>query len=235
MSEDGLRLEWWEPGQLTPHPANWRTHPPQQIDSYRGIKEKVGWAGALLYNEATGRLIDGHLRRDEAVTDGERVPVLVGSWTEEQEALVLASLDPIAAMAEADESVLGTLLQQVEAESGRALAALAAGGEARLAEILAGLDGDEPPEDPGPQIDRAEELQAKWQVQRGQVWQIGRHRLMCGDSTSAEDVARLMGGEKAILYNTDPPYGCNAGNIGFTAQRDDIEAITKACCFIVYS
>jgi len=65
---------------------------------------------------------------------------------------------------------------------------------------------DEPPEDPGPQIDRAEELQEKWQVQRGQVWQIGRHRLMCGDSTSAEDVGRLLDVAPAVAM-CDPPYG----------------------------
>jgi len=74
-----------------------------------------------------------------------------------------------------------------------------------LAEMGIGLD--DAPEDPGPQIDKAAELQEKWQTARGQVWEIGKHRLMCGDSTSAEDVGRLMGGEKAQAVVTDPPYG----------------------------
>ena len=68
-------------------------------------------------------------------------------------------------------------------------------------------------QDPGAEVDRAEELRAKWDTARGQLWEIpslsvsGRcHRLLCGDSTSAEDVTRLMQGERARLFATDPPY-----------------------------
>ncbi len=58
-----------------------------------------------------------------------------------------------------------------------------------------------------PQVDRAEELRAEWGTETGQLWTIGKHRLLCGDSTCAADVERLMGGEKAGLVLTDPPYG----------------------------
>jgi len=61
--------------------------------------------------------------------------------------------------------------------------------------------------DADPQIDKAEELREKWGVETGQLWQLGDHRILCGDSTNAEDVARVMGGEKALLMVTDPPYG----------------------------
>ncbi|MGB9402874.1 MAG: hypothetical protein WCA98_05000 [Candidatus Acidiferrales bacterium] len=59
---------------------------------------------------------------------------------------------------------------------------------------------------PEPKLDRAAELQKKWKTKRGQIWRIGNHRLMCGDSASASDVAALMGGKVAKLCATDPPY-----------------------------
>jgi len=68
--------------------------------------------------------------------------------------------------------------------------------------------------DTEPQIDKAEELRAKWDVSLGQLWQLGDHRLICGDCTDAATVARLMGGEKAILCHADPPYGMGKENEG---------------------
>ena len=61
--------------------------------------------------------------------------------------------------------------------------------------------------DAEPQIDRAAELLKKWKVKTGDLWQIGEHRLLCGDSTKREDMERVMGGERAELFVTDPPYG----------------------------
>lgn len=74
-------------------------------------------------------------------------------------------------------------------------------------EALIAAVKDELPDDPGAQVDKAAELQVKWKVERGQVWQIGKHRLMCGDSTSREDVGRLMDGAKIDILINDPPYG----------------------------
>lgn len=61
--------------------------------------------------------------------------------------------------------------------------------------------------DAEPQIDKAAELNKKWGVVSGDLWQIGEHRLLCGDSTKRGDVERLMGGQKAQMVFTDPPYG----------------------------
>lgn len=110
-----LRLEWLEPSQLEDNPQNWRRHPDRQLRALEDVLGEVGWAGALLFNEQTGRLIDGHARKKVA-KDG-KVPVLIGSWSEEQEKKILATLDPLAAMAEADKSALDALLREVQTGS----------------------------------------------------------------------------------------------------------------------
>lgn len=77
---------------------------------------EVGWAGALLFNERTNRLIDGHARKELFSGQG-KVPVLVGSWDEATEAKILATLDPLGAMATADVQALDALLLDVQANS----------------------------------------------------------------------------------------------------------------------
>jgi len=77
------------------------------------------------------------------------------------------------------------------------------------------------PEDVEPQIDKAEELREKWQVQTGQLWQLGAHRLICGDCTDKAVVDRVMGGEVAGAVVTDPPYGINREGI----ENDDPEGL----------
>jgi DNA modification methylase len=86
-------------------------------------------------------------------------------------------------------------------------------------------DGEGNPEaDAEPQIDKAEELREKWGVETGQLWQLGDHRILCGDSTKAEDVARVMGGEKCDAVLTDPPYGIGDLMHGGTwARKQDVQ------------
>lgn len=76
-----------------------------------------------------------------------------------------------------------------------------------LDELLAGvLPPPDPAEDPGAQVDRAEELRQAWGVEVGQMWQLGEHRLICGDCTDAAVVDRVMGGDEINLGFTSPPY-----------------------------
>jgi site-specific DNA-methyltransferase (adenine-specific) len=73
-----------------------------------------------------------------------------------------------------------------------------------------------PEADAEPQIDKAEELRAKWGVEPGQLWELGDHRILCGDCTNAGDIEKLMCGEYADLWITDPPYNVaiQGGNHG---------------------
>jgi len=73
--------------------------------------------------------------------------------------------------------------------------------------------------DAEPQIDRAAELNEKWQVERGDLWRIGGHRLLCGDSTVKADVERVMGVEKADMVFTDPPYNVASESRNYAADK----------------
>jgi len=113
-----LRLEWIEAGSLTENPANWRRHSPEQLQSIQDLLQdpEIGWAGACLYNERTRRLIDGHARK--SVADPKTpIPVLVGDWSEEAERKILATLDPVGAMAQGDPAAYAALVESVNAES----------------------------------------------------------------------------------------------------------------------
>jgi len=83
------------------------------------------------------------------------------------------------------------------------------------------LKGEETVADAEPQIDRAEELNKIWRVKSGDLWQIGEHRLLCGDSTKKEDVARVMGNDKPLLMVTDPPYGVEYESKKGAVTNDD--------------
>ena len=100
-------------------------------------------------------------------------------------------------------------------------------------EELTGLVDKDEEQDAEPQMDKAEELNKVWKAKTGDLWQIGEHRLACGNSTKADDVARVMGGEKAQLVFTDPPYGVDYEG-GTTVREklagDDTTALYDPCC-----
>jgi len=123
-----LRFEWVDTGAVKPNIDNWRIHPPQQSTALNKLifsKKGVRWAGAVLINdrrmidgwdeaEAVWTLIDGHDRHRLASIHGQKVPALIGSWTPEQERIILSTLDPIAALADTDAEAWGNLLQSVQ-------------------------------------------------------------------------------------------------------------------------
>jgi len=99
------------PAELVPSPRNWRSHPPDQQRALAGALAEVGWVAEVLVNRTTGNVVDGHLRIELALARDERtVPVTYVELSDDEERLVLASLDPLAAMATAEEEQLTALL-----------------------------------------------------------------------------------------------------------------------------
>ena len=114
--------------QFMAHPDNWRTHPQAQRDAMRGALNEVGWVQRVVVNRRTGYLLDGHERVWQALqNDDAPVPFVEVDLDEAEEAYVLATLDPIGAMAAADTAKLDALLHEVES------------GEAGIQQMLADL------------------------------------------------------------------------------------------------
>jgi hypothetical protein len=102
------------PGELVPNPRNWRRHPRGQTDALAGVLAEVGWATGVIVNARTGHLVDGHARVELALARKEpAVPVVYVDLSPEEEAKVLATFDPLGAMAAADRDALERLLAEV--------------------------------------------------------------------------------------------------------------------------
>jgi hypothetical protein len=206
--------------ELVSNPKNWRRHPKEQSAAMRGLLNEIGYAGALLARELPNgklQLIDGHLRLE--TTPKATVPVLVLDVTEAEADKILLTFDPISAMAQADKAQLEVLLSSVRTED-KAIAA--------MLERVAGESAWQVAEqreivDPPAQIDKAAELQAKWGTAPGQAWQIGPHRLVCGDCRDEGTVRRLWpdGRPKIRMIWTDPPYGVNYAAKNAYLNRSD--------------
>ena len=194
------------PKTLVPNEKNFRRHPNRQVAALEGSLDEIGWIAPVTVNRLTGRMLDGHARAELALRQGvSQVPVQYVELDEHEEALALATLDPIGAMATHDAGALDALLNEVNT------------GSAALQELLTEVAMDaglyQPPaiiEDEAP-VDRAEELRVKWGVESGQMWWLGEHRIICGDCTDKAVVERVMAGERASLVFTDPPYGVAIG------------------------
>jgi DNA modification methylase len=195
---------------LVPNPKNWRRHPKAQVEALRGLLTEIGYADALLVRElADGRLmlIDGHLRA--ATTPDALVPVLVLDVTEAEADKLLATLDPLAAMAESDSERIKELLATVSTDSEAVQELLKRTAGERVWELLHPRELKEVEIAP----EKADELRQKWSTKSGQLWQIDLHRIVCGDSTDPAIVGKLWSDDSPLtrIVLTDPPYGVSYG------------------------
>ena len=114
-----------DPSQLLANPANWRIHPKGQQDALAGVLSEVGYVQNVIVNQRTGHLVDGHLRVSLALRDNQpTIPVTYIDVDEAEEALILATLDPLAAMAATDAAKLGELLESVSTGDAAVMAML---------------------------------------------------------------------------------------------------------------
>ena len=196
---------------LIPNPRNPNTHGDRQIALLAKIIKFQGWRSPITISKRSGFIVAGHGRLQAAqLLQVEQVPVDEQDFaTEADEWAHLIADNRIAELAEIDQGGLASLLGDINLDG---FDMDLTGFDAwDLAEALAG-NQPEGNADAEPQIDRAAELNKEWQVNPGDLWRIGDHRLLCGDSTKAEDVGRVMGGEKATIVFTDPPYGVSIGD-----------------------
>jgi len=109
-----IELAWVDPRELKANSKNFRTHPTEQADALVGSVEDVGWIDLIKVNRNSGNIVDGHLRVEQAIANGQAlVPVVWLDLTEEEESKALLYLDPIAAMAQTDEQKINELIQSV--------------------------------------------------------------------------------------------------------------------------
>jgi DNA modification methylase len=212
-------LRFVKASELIPHPKNWRRHSDFQQNVLRGLLKEIGYADVLLAHELPDRrlqLIDGHLRA--ATTPDQKVPVVILDVTDEEAEKIMLTLDPLAGLAQADLDKVKELLASVTTTDRDILelfAMVADQAESEMPELGALVD-------PEPRMDKAAELQKKWQTEPGQLWGVGSHRLLCADSREISEVQRLFRrGEAFRLCWTDSPYGVNYARKNEYLNRTD--------------
>ena len=206
--------------KLVPYVNNARTHSPEQVMKLRSSLREFGFINPIIIDRDYG-IIAGHGRlfaaKEEGITE---VPcVFVDYLTEAQKKAYILADNRMAMDAGWDEELLRV---EIEALQGEAFdVSLTGFDEKELADLFkGGSDSDAEDDD----YDLSAALEKAAFVKRGDIWTVGRHQLMCGDATSAEDVAALMDGRKANLILTDPPYGVSfKSSSGLTIQNDSMK------------
>ncbi len=204
--------------KLVPYVNNARTHSPEQINKLRSSLREFGFINPVIIDRDYG-VIAGHGRIAAAKEEGiAEVPcVFADHLTEAQKKAYIIADNRMAMDAGWDEELLRV---EIEALQGMDFDPLLTGFDEK--ELSKLFDNGKDVTDDG--FDLAVALEKTSFAERGDVWTVGRHRLVCGDATNADDVALLMNGKRANLLLTDPPYGVSfKSSDGLTIQNDSLK------------
>lgn len=204
------KVEQWPIEKLVPYAKNSRTHSEDQIAQLAASIKEWGFTTAVLVDE-DGGIIAGHGRVMAARKLGlASLPVMVAAgWSEAQKRAYVIADNKLALNAGWDNELLALELAELD---GLGFDVELTGFSDEEIKALMPVEVTEGLTDP----DDAPAVQENPVTVPGDVWVMGKHRLMCGDSTSIDAVDRLMDGQKADMVFTDPPY-----NIGFGGTMSD--------------
>ena len=206
--------------KLIPYVNNARTHSPEQITKLRSSLREFGFINPVLIDREFN-VLAGHGRIAAAKEEGiNEVPcVFVEHLSEAQKKAYILADNRMSLDAGWDDELLKVEMASLQ-EMGFDVG-MTGFDERELADLFADDNNTSAKDD---DFDLTAALEKAAFVQRGDIWTVGRHRLMCGDATSAEDVAALMSGTKANLILTDPPYGVSfRSSSGLTIQNDSMK------------
>ena len=195
--------------ELVPNPRNPNKHPDKQVALLAKIIRHQGWRAPIVVSKRSGFVVAGHGRLEAAkLLQVQVVPVNFQEFaTEADEWAHVIADNRIAELAETDGAMLKDLLIELDSATQDFDMDLSGFDAGELERVINTYTDNAV--DAEPQIDKAAELQKEWGTETGQLWQLGEHRLLCGDSTKREDVERLLDGAVPLLMVTDPPYGVN--------------------------
>lgn len=219
MSKTTTEMQLISIDKLVPYVNNARTHSAEQILKLRSSLREFGFVNPIIIDREFN-VIAGHGRLMAAKEEGiSEVPCVFADFlTDAQKKAYILADNRMAMDAGWDEELLKIEMEELQ-NLGYDLG-YTGFDEKELADLF-GIDDKEVKDD---EFDLTAALEKASFVERGDVWFVGKHKLMCGDATSSEDVAKLMEDKKANLILTDPPYNVAfKSSDGLTIQNDSMD------------
>lgn len=205
-----FQTEVWEIGQVYADPMNYRKHPPEQLSQLASSLKKRGFRKPIVVQKSTGMVIAGHGLLMAAQLIGLQ-KVVVAPWdcSDHEARSYLVADNELSRLAVDDDEMLNTLLAELAEAAGSAEDLIDEGIGFEFDELIERIDAPllEQASEEMEQEPDTPELPEEPETELGDVWVLGSHRLICGDSTKPETYEALMEGKLADMVFTDPPYG----------------------------